>query len=141
MHFISVCQLGVDLAANALEATTASQVSCYLPTLCTAVDCCVDVPAISTSFNAHVEIDPCKYMLRVGIDKFSFNKSLDRYTFGETHLDWKKNCKTLRLKSFTKKFFKASSLWMVTYKKKMTLICWWYFFFRNWWNVLYGRNT
>lgn len=56
-------------------------------------------------------------MLRVGIDKFSFNKFLDRYIFGEIYLDWKKNCKILRLKSFINKFFKVFLFWMVIYKE------------------------
>ena len=89
--FSLVCQLSVDLVTNALEASSASQMTCYLPTRCTAVECCVEVPAISTSFNAHVDIDPCNYMLRIGIEKFSFNKSLDQYSFGEFHLNYKTN--------------------------------------------------
>lgn len=51
------------------------------------MDCCVDVLVISIFFNVYVEIDLCKFMLRVGIDKFSFNKFLDRYIFGEIYLD------------------------------------------------------
>lgn len=82
------------------------------------MDCCVDVLVISIFFNVYVEIDLCKYMLRVGIDKFSFNKFLDRYIFGEIYLDWKKNCKILRLKSFINKFFKVFLFWMVIYKKR-----------------------
>lgn len=76
---------------------------CYFFILCIVVDCCVDVLVISIFFNVYVEIDLCKYMLRVGIDKFSFNKFLDRYIFGEIYL----KCKILRLKSFINKFFKV----------------------------------
>ena len=80
---LSVCQLEVDLANRSLDARSSLLVSCYLPSICTGFHCCVDVPAINMSFNAYLSVDPCNYMLTVGIENFSFNKSLDYYTFGK----------------------------------------------------------
>ncbi|XP_078340722.1 uncharacterized protein LOC144627472 [Crassostrea virginica] len=81
-----MCQLEVDLANRSLDARSSLLVSCYLPSICTGFHCCVDVPAINMSFNAYLSVDPCNYMLTVGIENFSFNKSLDYYTFGQDGL-------------------------------------------------------
>lgn len=86
-HFVfSVCQLGVNLVNRSLDARSALLVSCYLPSLCTGFQCCVDVPDLNMSFNAYLSVDPCNYMLTVGIEKFTFNKSLDHYTFGKFYI-------------------------------------------------------
>lgn len=80
--FSIVCQLSVDFSDHHMATTTADKATCYLPSLCTAVDCCVEITSLSRSFNFYINIDPCNYLLRVGIDNFYFNQSLDRYTFG-----------------------------------------------------------
>lgn len=115
-----------------MSTTTADKVTCYLPSLCTAVDCCVEVEPLSRSFNVYLHIDPCNYLLRVGIDNFYFNQSLDRYTFGKAffltlhfqkmfcHL-FKHHFKHINicLKQEKKKYFQ----WQESYKwgKTMTL--------------------
>ena len=82
-YLLLVCQLSVDFTGHHMSTTTADKVTCYLLSLCTAVDCCVEVTPLSRSFHLYLSIDPCNYLLRVGIDNFYLNQSLDRYTFGE----------------------------------------------------------
>lgn len=79
----SVCQLDVDLVNRTLDARSATLVSCYLPSLCTGFHCCVNVPDLNMSFSAYISVDPCNYLFTIGIEKFTFNKSLDHYTFGK----------------------------------------------------------
>lgn len=79
----SVCQLDVDLVNRTLDARSATLVSCYLPSLCTGFHCCVNVPDLNMSFSAYLSVDPCNYLFTIGIEKFTFNKSLDHYTFGK----------------------------------------------------------
>lgn len=82
-HTFSVCQLDVDLVNRTLDARSATLVSCYLPSLCTGFHCCVNVPDLNMSFSAYLSVDPCNYLFTIGIEKFTFNKSLDHYTFGK----------------------------------------------------------
>ena len=74
----------MDFTGHHMSTTAADKVTCYLPSLCTAVDCCVEVTPLSRSFHLYLNIDPCNYILRVGIDNFYLNQSLDRYTFGKS---------------------------------------------------------
>ena len=73
----------MDFTGHHMSTTTADKVTCYLPSLCTAIECCVEVTPLSRSFHLYLNIDPCNYLLRVGIDIFYLNQSLDRYTFGK----------------------------------------------------------
>ncbi|XP_062582876.1 uncharacterized protein LOC134244633, partial [Saccostrea cucullata] len=76
-----LCQLAVDLENNPMTIDSARRVTCYVPSLCTAVDCCVDVPSLDMSFHTYISIDPCQYMLKIGIEKYSFQRSLDQLRF------------------------------------------------------------
>lgn len=76
--------MALDLENNPLSPDSVSKVTCYVPSLCTAVDCCVDVPDLDMSFHAYLSIDPCQYTLRVGIDKYSFTVALDQLEYGKT---------------------------------------------------------
>ena len=113
-HFVfSVCQLGVNLVNRSLDARSALLVSCYLPSLCTGFQCCVDVPDLNMSFNAYLSVDPCNYMLTVGIEKFTFNKSLDHYTFGKSYI----KCKTsLDIQQHKQQFSNRTRKPISTYK-------------------------
>lgn len=79
-----VCTMALDLENHPLSPDSASKVTCYVPSLCTAVDCCVDVLDLDMSFHAYLSIDPCRYTLRIGIDKYSFTVSLDQMEYGKT---------------------------------------------------------
>ncbi|OPL32688.1 hypothetical protein AM593_10722, partial [Mytilus galloprovincialis] len=57
--------------------------SCYLDTSCTRVECCVDVDFIPYSFHTYLDIDPCKQMFTVGIEKFHRKISLTNYQWGQ----------------------------------------------------------
>ena len=81
--FALVCQLALGLENQPLTYDSVSKVTCYVPSQCTAVDCCVDVPALDMSFHTHLSIDPCQYTLRIGIDKYGFTLALDQIKSGE----------------------------------------------------------
>ena len=78
-----VCQLALGLENQPLTYDSANKVTCYVPSQCTAVDCCLDVPALDMSFHTYLSIDPCQYTLYIGIDKYSFKVSLDQIKYGE----------------------------------------------------------
>ncbi|CAG2247494.1 unnamed protein product [Mytilus edulis] len=62
--------------------------SCYLDSSCTKVECCVDVDFIPYSFHTYLDIDPCKQMITVGIEKFHRNISLTNYQWGVQEEFW-----------------------------------------------------
>ncbi|KAK3101652.1 hypothetical protein FSP39_005219 [Pinctada imbricata] len=63
--------------------------TCLIPSTCTAVDCCVDVGFMSRSFRAHMELDPCGEMIRVGVERLAFNLTLAEHGFGMIFLYYK----------------------------------------------------
>ncbi|XP_033724553.1 uncharacterized protein LOC117314596 [Pecten maximus] len=62
-----------------------SGVSCHIPTSCSGLDCCLKIPLISKFIHVYAHLDPCSYILRLGIEKLSFNISLIDYDFGQEH--------------------------------------------------------
>ena len=56
--------------------------SCYIPSTCTAVDCCVDVPLTGRSIAAYAHLDNCKGILDIGIEQFTTAVTLHGYTWG-----------------------------------------------------------
>ncbi|CAG2253144.1 unnamed protein product [Mytilus edulis] len=62
--------------------------TCYLDTSCTRVECCVDVDFVPYSFHIYLNIDPCKQMITVGIEKFHRNISLTNYQWGVQESFW-----------------------------------------------------
>lgn len=59
-----------------------NDVSCYIPSYCTAVDACVHVPIINRNINAHLRLKPCDSVMEVGIEQFKFQIGLFEYVFG-----------------------------------------------------------
>ena len=75
---ISDCPLTVPLTPLPVP------VSCFIPSRCTAVDCCVDVDFLQRSFHAYVDLNTCDNMFTVGIEKLKIDPvNLTDYQFGE----------------------------------------------------------
>ncbi|VDI33335.1 Hypothetical predicted protein, partial [Mytilus galloprovincialis] len=69
------CSADVPVAALPVYAR------CRLPSYCTGIQCCVDVPILKRTFETHVLLDACAYKLSIGIEKLVINESLFDYTF------------------------------------------------------------
>ncbi|KAJ8320500.1 LOW QUALITY PROTEIN: hypothetical protein KUTeg_002087 [Tegillarca granosa] len=59
-----------------------SNMSCTLSNKCTDVNCCFDVERLDTSWNAYVDIDPCKFKMTIGIERKSYVIELFDYKWG-----------------------------------------------------------
>ena len=77
MFFSSDCDKSVSLPK------VEGQLSCHLSSECTNMECCTDVDFIPRSFRFYLYIDPCKYQITVGIEKFHRNISLIGYEWGK----------------------------------------------------------
>ena len=60
-----------------------SQVSCYIPKSCTAIDCCVDIPKTGLSIHSSLGIDLCTNRVSGGIEQETFDFSLFKYEWGK----------------------------------------------------------
>ena len=60
-----------------------SQVSCYIPKSCTAIDCCVDIPKTGLSIHSSLDIDLCTNRVSGGIEQETFDFSLFKYEWGK----------------------------------------------------------
>ncbi|XP_071150838.1 uncharacterized protein [Mytilus edulis] len=58
-------------------------VSCYIPDYCTGIDCCLDFDYLDLHLNFYLYIDTCNYVIRGGIEKFTFEYQLLDYQWGE----------------------------------------------------------
>ncbi|KAL5015120.1 hypothetical protein ScPMuIL_009390 [Solemya velum] len=74
------CKLETDL-----RALNDSLLTCHIPSYCTGIDCCVDVPFTGRAFNAYILIDACENHLQVGIEKLKIDRSLVGYTWVQTN--------------------------------------------------------
>ena len=55
---------------------------------CNSVQCCINVDKIGRSFEASIDIDPCKLVLKIRIEKLTFEKSLLDYQWGKPVEMW-----------------------------------------------------
>ncbi|CAC5375019.1 unnamed protein product [Mytilus coruscus] len=55
---------------------------CHIQDTCTSVSCCFSVDKIRQSFQASVDIDPCRSLLTFTIDKFTLQKNLLDFQWG-----------------------------------------------------------
>ena len=75
---ISDCPLTIPLTPLPAPA------SCFIPSHCTAVDCCVDVDFLQRSFHAYIDLNTCDNMFTIGIEKLKIDPvNLTDYEFGE----------------------------------------------------------
>lgn len=56
--------------------------SCSIPSHCTAINCCIDVPFIGRSLYISVDLDACSNRLTVTIEKFAKHIQLFDYEWG-----------------------------------------------------------
>ncbi|VDI79784.1 Hypothetical predicted protein [Mytilus galloprovincialis] len=55
---------------------------CHIQESCSSVSCCFNVDKIGQSFQASVDIDPCRSLLTVSIEKFTLQKNLFDFQWG-----------------------------------------------------------
>ncbi|CAC5409208.1 unnamed protein product [Mytilus coruscus] len=60
--------------------------SCYIPDYCTGIDCCLDFDYLDLHLNFYLYVDTCNYVIRGGIEKFTFEYQLLDYQWGETQI-------------------------------------------------------
>ncbi|XP_063447091.1 uncharacterized protein LOC134726610 [Mytilus trossulus] len=61
------------------------QASCFMPSHCTAVDCCIDVDFLHRSFHTYIDLNTCDNTFKLGIEKLKLDPiSLTDYQFGTT---------------------------------------------------------
>ncbi|KAK3609658.1 hypothetical protein CHS0354_035943 [Potamilus streckersoni] len=72
-------QCGHSLILNPISS---DPVTCVISPLCTGVTCCIDVPLIGRSIQAHMNLDICNGVLTVGIETLTQQKSLLDYEWG-----------------------------------------------------------
>ena len=63
--------------------TIRNTAACYIPSYCTGVSCCVEVPLVGRSFLVSALIDGCNMKLNLEIEKRTVNISLIGYTWGK----------------------------------------------------------
>ncbi|XP_062596534.1 uncharacterized protein LOC134257978, partial [Saccostrea cucullata] len=63
--------------------TESDDINCYLSDTCTTVSCCVEDSVLKRNIETRVSIDPCKFTMKLEIEKLQFNISLMNFTWGE----------------------------------------------------------
>ncbi|XP_060567959.1 uncharacterized protein LOC132726631 [Ruditapes philippinarum] len=66
------------------ELKSSSEISCYVPDYCTAIDCCVDIENLGLSIRAYLDINLCTYIVSGGIETQGFSFPLFNYEWGKT---------------------------------------------------------
>ncbi|XP_076085323.1 uncharacterized protein LOC143056123 [Mytilus galloprovincialis] len=65
-----------------------SVISCNLESTCRGLSCALDIPFISKTFEFYMRLEQCDYMLKVGIERQQYERTLKGYQWGEwTHVD------------------------------------------------------
>lgn len=62
--------------------TDSDLINCYLSDTCTTTSCCVEDKVLKRNIETVVKIDPCKFTLKLEIEKLQFNISLLNFTWG-----------------------------------------------------------
>lgn len=73
----------VEGTTPSLVTSLPSNTVCQISSSCTAIDCCVQVAPLSHSFHTYLDINPCDFSIKFGIDKVQFTFNLKDFTFGE----------------------------------------------------------
>ncbi|XP_076116682.1 uncharacterized protein LOC143084161 [Mytilus galloprovincialis] len=60
-----------------------SALTCYVPDYCTGIDCCYHFDYLDLSLNIYLYIDTCNYVIKGGIEKFTFELPFFHYNWGE----------------------------------------------------------
>ncbi|VDH92137.1 Hypothetical predicted protein [Mytilus galloprovincialis] len=70
-------------SSTALPHLDTSVLTCYLDDSCNNIQCCLDVSLIDRSLHFFLNIDPCNYVIKVGIERLEMDILLSRYQWGE----------------------------------------------------------
>lgn len=73
----------VEGTTPSLVTSLPSNTVCQISSSCTAIDCCVPVTPLSHSFHTYLDINPCDFSIKFGIDKVQFTFNSKDFTFGE----------------------------------------------------------
>ncbi|XP_063420822.1 uncharacterized protein LOC134706043 [Mytilus trossulus] len=76
--WINNCSLTTENVPN-----LPSDVSCFVPDSCSAVECCLGVPVINETIRIAVSLDPCLYEMEISIEGLNVKKSLLSYPWGD----------------------------------------------------------
>lgn len=71
-----------DCASDMTLPDLPDSVNCYLDETCTGFSCCANVEFINKNINIFLNIDPCRYTLNIGIEKYQYEFFLMDFEFG-----------------------------------------------------------
>ena len=57
--------------------------NCYISSSCSAFQCCQDIGVLSTTFETAIELDPCNFILRIRIEKLTFEIRFHDFSWGK----------------------------------------------------------
>ena len=80
VYFIE-CQKDLTQSGSPLPSLPSNMV-CQITESCTGIDCCVRVDPIHHNFHVYLDIDPCNFKIKFGIDKFQFEIYMQDFDFG-----------------------------------------------------------
>ncbi|VDI38371.1 SWI/SNF-related matrix-associated actin-dependent regulator of chromatin subfamily E, member 1 [Mytilus galloprovincialis] len=63
-----------------------TSMTCYIPSYCTGINCCIEVDQIGKTFNVYALLDGCNWRLTLGIERRKIDISLLDYNWGETQV-------------------------------------------------------
>ena len=79
--FIGVCFLST-VCSRSVNTGNVTDSVCHLTSDCTFSECCTEIPFLQRSFRTYLNIDPCNFVMVVGIETYSRNISLSGYPWG-----------------------------------------------------------
>ena len=83
MHFIHLrIFVWTDCQMDVLTSPITDSVTCLIKDTCTAVSCCMDIDFLQRSFETYITVEACNHWIQVGIEKLSFNISMDDLSYG-----------------------------------------------------------
>ena len=63
-------------------------IPCQISSLCTGIECCVHANNLLRDFQTRVVVDPCQFVVSIGIDNYIRNISLSRFEYGKYLLSY-----------------------------------------------------
>lgn len=78
---IPVCTKDLGQVGSNLPTLPGNMV-CQIGESCTSLDCCIGASIIQHNFHAYLDIDPCNFVIKFGIDRLEFVIYMQEFTFG-----------------------------------------------------------
>lgn len=82
-NFITECNIPMSMLPNNPEFVT-----CKIRDSCTSLECCLITGKLGRSFKLFIEIEPCLFQLRLGIEEMTFNMLLFDFEWGQPVEAW-----------------------------------------------------